>query len=288
MLSVGLLFLTHSITWAQGYLVATSAGGPSASSSVDVDAPEPAAGHPAEASQDDRKFRARVTQKPLYDWWRHPGVSVSVGINGVGVDVAEAVRQGINVRVGAEFLHYTGQFTAENTQVDVNLRLGGGHVGVDVFPFEHSSFHISPQVRFGILTRGIANVLIPPGEVVNFSGEDYTSTATDPLHGTAYFDTRKFAPGLLVGFGNLVPRTRDRHWTYPVELGFYYVGQPNLQVSFAGTACSVTQGKPQSCDDVTKDPGFQNDLAKFIQRNRHNVSYASLFPVLSFGVGCRF
>lgn len=262
--------------------------GPSASSSADVDEGAPSEPRLDGASQDDRKFRARVTQKPLYDWWRHPGVSVGVGINGVGVDVAEAVRQGINVRVGAEFLRYTGQFTEENALVDVNLRLGGVHAGIDLFPFEHSSFHISPQMRFGILTRGIGNVVIPPGQIVSFGDADYTSTVADPLHGTAYFDTKKFAPGLSIGFGNLVPRARERHWTFPVELGFYYIGQPNLQVTFAGTACSVTPGRPQGCDDVTKDPDFQKDLARFIQRQQHNASYASLFPVLSFGVGYRF
>lgn len=259
------------------------------SSSVDADAPLASAeSRLAEATQDDRKYRGRVAQLPLYDWWRHPGVSVSVGLNGVGVDVAEAFRQRINVRVGAEFLRYTGQFTAEGAQVDVNLRLGGGHAGVDVFPFQHSSFHISPQLRFGILTRGVGNVLIPPGQVVSFSGVDYTSTTYDPLRGSAYFDTRKVAPGIAFGFGNLVPRERYQHLSFPVELGFYYIGQPNLQVNFMGTACSPNPNGGTSCDDVTKDPGFQTDLANFIRRNRHNVSYGSLFPVLSFGVGYRF
>ena len=271
---------------AQGYAALEVPPGPS--EGVAAPAMERPVSEGAGGSQDDRKFRGQVTQLPLYDWWRHPGVSVSLGINGVGVDVAEALRQSINVRVGAEFLRYTGQFTAQGAQVDVNLRLGGGHAGVDVFPFRRSNFRISPQLRFGILTRGIGNVLIPPGEVVSFSGVDYTSTSYDPLRGSAYFDTRKIAPGIAFGWGNLVPRERYKHWSFPTELGFYYVGQPNLQVSFQGTACSTEPNGGISCDDVTKDPGFQSDLAKFIQRNRHNVSYGSLFPVLSFGVGYRF
>ncbi len=283
-LGASLFFYTHLHGQADALVDAPA---PTVSSSSSADAPE-AARATEGATQDARKFRGRVTQLPLYDWWKHPGVSASIGLNGVGVDVAEAVRERVNLRVGAEFLRYTGQFTEENAQVSVNLRLGGGHAGLDLFLFQHSSFHISPQVRFGILTRGVGNVLIPPGEVVSFSGEDYTSTAANPLRGTAYFDTRKLAPGISVGFGNLVPRTRDRHWTFPVDVGFYYVGQPNLQISFVGTACSVSGNKPQSCDDVTKDPGFQSDLQKFIARNRHNVSYASLFPALSFGVGYRF
>ena len=241
-----------------------------------------------EAAQDDRKFRSRVTQLPLYDWWHHPGLSVSVGINGVGVDVAEAIRERVNIRVGAEFARYSGQFIEQNALVNLNVRLGGGHAGLDLFPFRRSSFHVSPQLRFGIMTRGFGDVTIPPGEVISFNNVDYTSTAVDPLRGTASFDTRKIAPGISVGFGNLVPRTRDQHWSFPVDLGFYYIGQPNVSISFRGTACSVNSNRSQDCDDVTQDPDFQKDLQKFIERQRHNASYASLFPVLSFGVGYRF
>lgn len=238
--------------------------------------------------QEDRRFRSRVTQTPLYDWWHHPGVSVSLGANGGGIDLAEAVRDRINVRVGAEFLRYTGEFTRENALVDLDFRLGGGHAGVDVFPFQHSSFHVSPQVRFGIMTRGIGAVTIPPGQVVSFNGKDYTSTTDDPLRGTAYLSTRKIAPGISFGWGNLVPRTRSQHWTFPVDVGFYYIGQANLQITFTGTACSTAPHQRPDCDNVDGDAEFQRNLKKVIEHQRHNLSYASLFPILSFGVGYRF
>jgi hypothetical protein len=36
------------------------------------------------------------------------------------------------------------------------------------------------------------------------------------------------------------------------------------------------------------DPGFQKDLAAFIARNNHNLSYASFFPVFSAGLAYSF
>ena len=123
---------------------------------------------------------------------------------------------------------------------------------------------------------------------VSFNGKDYSSTTTVPLHGVAYVDTHKIAPGISLGFGNLVPRTRDRHWTFPVDLGFYYIGQPNLQITFTGTACSAAGNGTPDCDNVAQDTEFQQNLQKVIAHQRHNLSYASLFPILSFGVGYRF
>jgi hypothetical protein len=39
---------------------------------------------------------------------------------------------------------------------------------------------------------------------------------------------------------------------------------------------------------VDQDPGFQQNLAAFIARNNHNLSYASFFPVFSVGFGYAF
>ena len=281
-----LLFRTVGHAQDGTFSAALLGDAPHLSNSAGAAAPDDGAA--PDGTQDDRKYRSRVTQLPLFDWWRHPGLSLTLGLNGVGVDLAEAVRDRVNIRIGAEFARYSGQFIEQNALVNLDLRLGGGHAGIDIFPLRHSSFRVSPQLRFGIQTRVLGDVTIPPGEVVTFNDQDYTSTAADPLRGTAYIDTRKVAPGISIGFGNLVPRTRDQHWSFPVDLGFYYIGQPTVRIAFRGTACSVTTTGPATCDDVSQDPDFQRDLQKFTERQRHNASYASLFPVLSFGVGYRF
>jgi hypothetical protein len=72
----------------------------------------------------------------------------------------------------------------------------------------------------------------------------------------------------------------------PVEAGFYYVGQPRLEVTFAGQACSPDE--PTECEDVSQDQDFQRSLSKFIAKQNHNLSYARFFPILSVGVGYAF
>ena len=78
------------------------------------------------------------------------------------------------------------------------------------------------------------------------------------------------------------------HESFPVEVGFYYVGQPTLKVDFSGSACDPSEPQPLGCQPVQDDAGFQHDLAAFIRRNNNNLSYASFFPVASFGVGYSF
>jgi hypothetical protein len=227
-----------------------------------------------------------MRRTPTRDLWRHPGIGVQVGINGVGIDFAEPLGQHFNARIGGEYLKYTGNFTSDGAQIAANIRVGGGKFALDYFPF-HNGFRISPQVRFGILTNLAGTVVVPPGESISLSGGDYVSSTANPLHGDATVTTRRVAPGISIGYGNLSPR-HGEHWSFPVEFGFYYIGQPHLQVHFSGTACDPSQPPAVGCEDVTQDADFQHDLAAFIARNNHNLSYASFFPIASFGVGYRF
>lgn len=223
---------------------------------------------------------------PTSQLWKHPGLGLSVGVNGIGIDIAEAVGQHFNVRAGGEFFRYTGDFTSDGAQINADLAVGGGHVALDYYPW-HNGFRISPQVRFAIQTNANVKVIVPAGQRISLDGTDYVSANADPLRGTGYVDTRKAAPGISIGYGNLVPR-HGAHWSFPVELGFYYIGQPNLNITFTGSACDPRFPQPLGCQTVTTDPGFQADLKAFTARQNHNLSYASFFPIASFGVGYRF
>ena len=74
---------------------------------------------------------------------------------------------------------------------------------------------------------------------------------------------------------------------FPVEAGFFYVGQPKLTVNFSGTACDITNPS-YGCGKIQDDPDFQKDLAAFIARNNHNLSYAKFIPMVNVGIGYRF
>ncbi|HEV2710228.1 MAG TPA: hypothetical protein VGU67_08460 [Edaphobacter sp.] len=250
--------------------------GAGVSSSADTD--EPSGPEALAASQ---PSGAVPTRSP-----RRIGVAAQVDINGIGGDVALAVAPHFNVRLGGRFFTYSDSFQEEGANIDARLRLGGGRALVDWFPF-HNGFHVSPMVVFVDQTDVRAKVIVPPGQTISLDSGDYVSSQADPLHGSASIGVWKTSPGLTIGYGNIVPRS-GKHFSFPVEAGFYYVGQPTLKVDFSGSACDPSEPEPLGCQPVQDDAGFQRDLAAFIRRNNNNLSYASFIPVLSFGVGYSF
>ncbi|AFL86803.1 hypothetical protein Terro_0461 [Terriglobus roseus DSM 18391] len=230
--------------------------------------------------------REELRRTPTRDLWKHPGIGIIVGVNGVGLDFAEPIGQHLNFRIGGEYLKYTGNFTSDGAQIDASLKVGGGHMAIDYYPW-HNGFRISPQLRFAVQTEANVNVLVPAGQQISLDGGQYVSSNANPLHGTGLVSTRKVAPGISIGYGNLSPR-HGAHFSFPVEFGFYYIGQPKFDVTFVGSACDPRFPQPIGCQDVASDASFQSDLRKFTARQNNNLSYASFFPIASAGVGYRF
>jgi hypothetical protein len=214
------------------------------------------------------------------------GIAATVGLSGIGFDTATPLARHFNLRTGADFFGYSDSFTEQGADVNLNLQLRTGHAMLDWFPFRNG-FHISPMVNFSNNNTVRATVLVPAGSTITLSGTNYISSLTDPLHGSGSVGFRKTSPGLTVGWGNIIPRS-NKHFSFPVELGFYYVGQPTLKVAFTGSACDPTQPASIGCESVDNDAGFQQSLTEFTARNNHNLSYASFFPVLSTGIGYSF
>jgi hypothetical protein len=213
------------------------------------------------------------------------GLATRVGFAGTGFDLATPLARKMNLRAGTDFFSYDTSFQEQGANVGINLHLRSSHAAVDWFPFG-GRFRLSPQIVFGNNNRILATAIIPSGSTITLNGQDYISSYTDPLRGSGRIDFRKVSPGLSFGFGNLVPRDRSR-LSIPVEMGFYYAGQPSLQVAFFGSACDPNLSPSAGCASVSQDPGFQQNLAAFKARNDHNLSYASFFPIFSVGFGYR-
>jgi hypothetical protein len=214
------------------------------------------------------------------------GFDSHTGLGGEGFNIATPLARRFNLRAGADFFSYSTTFQEQGANVAINLRMQTGHASLDWFPL-NGRFRLSPLLVFANNNRILATALIPSGSTVTLNGYNYISSATDPIHGNGCIDFRKVSPGLTLGLGNIIPRTRS-HISIPIEAGFYYVDQPNLQVSFSGSACDPSYPQSVGCQSVTHDPEFQKNLAAFIARNNHNLSYASFFPILSMGFGYAF
>jgi hypothetical protein len=208
------------------------------------------------------------------------------GSDGIGVDLATPIARRLNVRVGASLFHYKSTFQDQGANVDIRAKLQSGHANLDWFPFG-GRFRVSPLVVFGDSSGIRGTVLVPAGSTITLAGADYTSSHADPLHGTASVDFRKVSPGLSIGFGDVIPR-RGSHFSFPVEAGFHYVGQPQLKVSFSGSACDPSQPELIGCQSISNNADFQHSLAAFTARNNNNLKYASFLPILSVGVSYHF
>jgi hypothetical protein len=213
------------------------------------------------------------------------GFATRVGLGGTGFDIATPVATRFNLRAGGDFFSYSATFQEQGANVGVNLHLRSGHAALDWFPFG-GHFRLSPQLVFGNNNRVLATAIIPSGSTVTLSGQDYISSYTDPIHGSGRIDFNRGSPGLSFGFGNLIPRDRS-HFSFPVELGFYYVGQPSLQVAFTGGACDPNYAPSTGCESVNQDASFQQSLTAFKSRIDNNLSYASFFPIFSVGFAYR-
>jgi hypothetical protein len=205
----------------------------------------------------------RVPPRPLgatrtYRPFSGLGLATRVGIAGTGVDVATPLATRLNLRAGTDFFSYATTFQEEGANIGINLHLRSGHAALDWFPLG-GQLRVSPQLVFGNNNRVLATAVIPSGSTITLNGENYISSYTDPLRGSGRIDFHKVSPGLSLGFGNLISRDR-RHFSIPVEVGFYYAGQPKLQVAFTGSACDPNYAPSVGCASVDQDPGFQQNL----------------------------
>jgi hypothetical protein len=214
------------------------------------------------------------------------GIGLYGGLGGAGFDLATPLARRFNVRAGAEYFSYSTTFQDQGANVAVQLRMQSGHASLDWLPFGNG-FRLSPVMVFLNDNRAQATARVPAGSTITLNGQNYLSSATDPLHGAGSVDFRKISPGFTLGWGNLVPRTGG-HFSFPVEAGFYYAGQPGLKVSFTGSACDPTQPPAIGCESVNQDAGFQQSLSQFIAHSNHNLSYATFLPIFRFGLGYSF
>jgi hypothetical protein len=215
------------------------------------------------------------------------GYDSHIGVGGIGFDIATPLFRKFNLRSGADFFSYTAHFQEQGANVGANLRMRAAHANLDWFPFG-GRFRVSPLLVFSNNNRIEATALIPAGSTITLNGQNFISSHSDPLHGEGAIDFRKVSPGLTLGFGNIVPREHRSHISVPIEAGFYYVGQPRLNLNFSGSACDPTVPASIGCEAVDRDSVFMHDLAAFTARNNHNLSYASFFPVFSVGLGYSF
>jgi hypothetical protein len=210
-------------------------------------------------------------------------LGVKVSPLGIGVETAVPLSSRFNLRAGTNFFGYGGTFSSSGVNYTANLHFLSVETSLDWFPWGRS-FHISPGALIYNGNRITGNALIPAGDNFTLNGTSYVSDPADPAHGSGNLQFAEAAPKLTIGWGNLVPRI-EKHFSFPVELGFAYMGDPKVALHFTGSVCDSGM---QGCQSIANDQAAQANVAAEQQRLYKDARYARFFPLLSTGFAYRF
>ncbi len=213
----------------------------------------------------------------------HVGLAVKLTTLGVAIEGATPVSERTNVRVGFDVFGLNHDFDKDGITLAAQLKLRSFNTYLDWFPFG-GGFHVSPGVMLynGNEVDGVATV--PPTKKFTLGNEDLISNPANPVTGNAVVSFPKVAPSILIGWGNLIPRS-ERRWSIPFEIGVVYSRAPTTTLSLGGSACSLNGA---ICRSVATDPGLQADLVTQQNKMNNDLSPLKVLPVISVGFSYKF
>lgn len=209
------------------------------------------------------------------------GVGIKVSTLGAGAEAAVPLNHRSNVRVGFNMFDYSHTFDKDGVTYKGTLNLRSVQATYDFFPI--GSFHVSPGVLLYNGNQLSANASVPGSQTLTLNNVTYLSDAADPVVGTGKLSVYKAAPMLLLGVGNLVPRSH--HFSTTFEIGAVYQGPPRVGLNLAGSVCDSTGA---NCRSIGSDPTVQSNIVAEEAKLNKSVSPFRFYPVLSFGVGYKF
>jgi hypothetical protein len=214
-----------------------------------------------------------------------PFHSLAVGFiastSGAGIEFATPVSRSFNLRAGFNTFAFNYPFSIDGVYYNARLHLQSSGTSLDWFPL-HSGFHISPGILY------VKNTLSAPasvgvGQSFELGKQPFINSVDDPVAGTSsVIVPRKFAPMLLFGFSNIIPRT-GRHFSVPVEFGAAYTGAPQINVALGGTACTT-----QGCVAFASNAEAQAALKQEVYNLNEDLKRVPFYPILSMGLAYHF
>ncbi len=219
--------------------------------------------------------------KTPYGPFSHLAFGVSASTLGGSAQLATPLGNRFNLRVGGNFLQFQYPFTKDGVQYTPQIKLESGQGTLDWFP-GNGEFHVSAGALY--FRNGFSGLAaVQPGQVYTLGGTKYINSIDDPVSGTASLKyDRKVAPMLLLGWGNLIPRT-GRHLTFPIEVGIAYMGAPTSTLQLNGTSCTT-----DGCFNNATDPSTLSNIKQEQNEINNDLRYTKFYPVLSVGFGYRF
>ena len=210
------------------------------------------------------------------------GLAFKTSTLGLGADLGVRIFRPFNLRVGFSTFHFEAGLKHDGVPYEGSLRLRSLQAVLDWFPTA-GSFHMSPGLVFHNDNRVMATSTPPPGQIESAGNVIFISDPQNPITGKAKSIVGSVAPMILLGFGNLVPRTS--HFGFSLDFGVLYQGHPTSTFVLVGAVCDASG---TLCTNIAKDA----DTQKAVKTARHDlekgVSFMRYYPVVSVEFGYRF
>lgn len=209
---------------------------------------------------------------------------------GVNLQAATNLTSHMNLRTTGNFFSYEDRNIDTNGfTVDGKLNFATVGAQLDYFPFARHGFRISPGMLVNNRNALSAALVAQGGTSFTLNDTTYYSSPSHPVAGIGSLGlhTQNPAPMATLGWGNMIPHNGG-HWSFPVEVGAAYTGQPNLNIALtSGQVCADPQGTV-NCQNVVGNASVNQNLQAQIAKYHNDLKPLRFYPIASFGASYSF
>lgn len=229
-----------------------------------------------------------------YDFFNHFGIGASVGLDGIGFDVAAPMGGNFALRAGITYMpkiSIKGTFDLNDSdpditdEVDAKLTLDALDFKLlaDLYPLKSGSFHFTIGAFFGsdkfAKATNTSMFIKDPAKYgkLGLSIGDYRVTTDE--HGYAHADAvvNNFKPYIGIGFGRAVPKSR---LGFSCDFGLKFWGKPQLGAETLDDFGDRTYHKFEYTE-------LSDDDDKDLKKGLKYASKVFAYPVITFRLSGR-
>ncbi len=210
---------------------------------------------------------------------------VTVGTQGIGMDVGYSFNKCIKLRVRGTMLQYEREVVWSNVNVKSKLKNSCCGLILDVHPFG-GAFRLSAGVNIAPLHVDAAGDLSSVGVrdgIYSLGDYEYKVEGAGRVFGRYKWNT--FQP--YIGFGWSFISKSEHVWFFSTDLGVNIIGKGKMSVGYdgkvtqryKGTGAEFSPVDMSALEDSIREEG--KDFFKIADK-------MVVYPVVHFGVGCRF
>ncbi len=221
--------------------------------------------------------------------FKHVGVGVGAGTNGISVELSTPITRWFQLRAGVSTLPnfklnteadvtFSGSQGNYSYNEDGTIDLEGafgrtqGSIILNVYPMPWGSFYIAGGLYFGgnklLKVTGHSDYLANNSSLAESAGVeigDYTIPVDQNGNVRGGLKVNNVRPYLGIGWGRAVPNNR---LNFGIELGVQFMGSPKLYTDFG------------DINDIINKEGGDNDIQKVMDK-------LTVWPVITFKLSGR-